>query len=162
PPAGGLPDMVPEISDVTIERNATVATGDVQEGCAERTSGVDLLRFSVRSRNIGNADFVLGNPGCPSPCDQHPLEPCVNPQFICSPAQGHNHAHYNNYARYDLLDANNQAVVVGHKQGFCLRDDGNCVGSQYTCTNQGITAGCADLYSASLGCQYLDITGLPG
>ena len=161
PPANGLPDLVPEIVDVSVAFNTTVASGDVVEGCAEATSGVDLLRFGAYSRNLGTADFTLGDPLCPTPCDEHPLELCGDPDFICSPAQGHNHAHYNNYARYDLLDANGQTIVVGHKQGYCLRDT-DCAAPVYTCTNQGITAGCSDLYGANLGCQYLDITGVPG
>jgi YVTN family beta-propeller protein len=157
----GFPDLVPEISQVSVERNATVASGDVAEGCAESTSGVDLLRFTVKTRNQGTADFVLGNPGCPAPCTSFPLAVCANPSFICSPAAGHNHPHYNNYARYDLLDASGQSVVVGHKQGFCLLDDGACPNPHYACDNQGLTAGCSDTYSATLGCQYLDITSLP-
>src|SRR5262249_33224350 len=32
---------------------------------------------------------------------------------------------------------------------------------KYTGTNQGTRAGCSDLYSNGLGCQYLDITGVP-
>jgi hypothetical protein len=125
PPAGGLPDLVPGILDWFIQYNTTVASGDFLEGCAEATSGVTLLRFGVQSANQGTADFVLGDPGCPLPCDQHPLEICTNPQFICSPAQGHNHAHYTNYAKYELLDSTGQALVVGHKQGFCLLDGGS-------------------------------------
>ncbi len=159
-PAGGLPDLVPQIVDVSVEFNASVASGDVAEGCAEATTGIDLLHFGAYSRNLGTADFVLGDPQCPLPCDQHPLEVCADPEFICSPAAGHNHPHYQNYARYELLDATGQALVVGHKQGYCLRDT-ECATPVYTCTNQGITAGCADLYGANLGCQYLDITGVP-
>ena len=159
-PANGLPDLVPEISEVQFQFNTTVAAGDVAEGCAEATSGVDLMRFTVRSRNSGTADFVLGNPQCPLPCDQHPLAVCANPEFICSPAQGHNHPHYSNYARYELLNTANQTVVTGHKQGFCLLDS-ICASSHYDCNNQGLTAGCADQYSANLGCQYLDITDVP-
>ena len=159
-PAGGLPDLVPQIVDVSVAFNQTVADGDVAEGCAETTSGVDLLVFGAYSRNDGTADFVLGDPQCPLPCDQHPLAVCGDPDFICSPAAGHNHPHYQNYARYELLDANGQTVVVGHKQGYCLRDT-NCATPVYTCTNQGVTAGCSDLYGAGLGCQYLDITGVP-
>ena len=164
PPNGGLPDMTPSVKDLTLQFGATVAAGDVAEGCAEATSGVDLLRFTVESANVGTADFQLGNPGCPSPCTAHPLEACGNPEFICSPAEGHNHAHYNNYARYELLDVTSQAVVVGHKQGFCMLDSAAlCANPVYTCTNQGVSAGCADRYSWNLGCQYLDITGLaPG
>ena len=160
PPANGLPDLVPQIVDVSVAFNTTVASGDVVEGCAEATSGIDLLRFGAYSRNLGTADFTLGDPLCPTPCDQHPLELCGDPEFVCSPAAGHNHAHYNNYARYDLLDATGQTIVVGHKQGYCLRDT-DCAAPVYTCTNQGITAGCSDLYGANLGCQYLDITGVP-
>jgi hypothetical protein len=161
PPAGGLPDLVPQIVDVSTDFGATVGAGDVAEGCAEATSGVDLLRFGAYSRNDGTADFTLGDPQCPTPCDQHPLEVCGDPDFVCSPAAGHNHAHYNNYARYDLLDAAGQVVVIGHKQGYCLRDT-TCGDPVYTCTNQGISAGCSDLYGSNLGCQYLDITGIPG
>ncbi len=91
----------------------------------------------------------------------HPLEVCANPDFICSPAAGHDHPHYASYARYELLNAQGTVVVLGHKQGFCLRDTA-CSGSPvYTCTNQGISADCSDLYHASLGCQYLDVTGVP-
>jgi pimeloyl-ACP methyl ester carboxylesterase len=33
----------------------------------------------------------------------------------------------------------------------------------YTCAYQGLTAGCGDLYGPTLGCQYLDVTGVaPG
>ena len=124
--------MVASISNVSVQLGATVAAGDVAEGCAESTTGVDLLRFTVSSRNQGSADFVLGDPGCPSPCTAHPLEPCTNPEFVCSPAEGHNHAHYGNYARYELLDETGQAFVVGHKQGFCLRDT--------TCANPAFRA----------------------
>lgn len=163
-PPGGLPDLSSEITDWFFDFDATVAWGDVAEGCAEAETGVDLLRLGVKSRNVGTADFVIGPPGCPSPCTDHPLEVCANPAFICSPAQGHNHGHYTDYARYELIDANDQTVVVGHKQGFCLKDGydaGPCPNHQFDCNDQGISKGCADLYESTLGCQYLDITGVP-
>lgn len=156
-----LPDLVPEIRDVQLQLAATVGAGDVAEGCAEATSGVDLLRFSALSRNVGTADLVLGDPGCPTPCSDHPLEVCADRDYVCSPAEGHNHPHYANYARYELLDASRNVVVVGHKQGYCLRDT-NCAAPVYTCTNQGISAGCFDTYDYTLGCQYLDVTGVAG
>jgi lysyl oxidase len=158
-PPVGLPDLRPEITNWDIQVGVTVAPGDVAEGCAESTSGVDLLRFGVRVMNMGTADLFFGDPQCPD-CASNPLAACVNPNFTCSPAQGHNHAHYGNYARYELLDATSQAIVIGHKQGFCLLDS-ECTNPRYTCGNQGITAGCADLYGSTLGCQYLDITGIP-
>jgi len=158
-PPTGLPDLRPEIVNWNIQFGASVDPGDVAEGCAESTSGVDLLRFGVRVRNSGTADLFFGDPQCPD-CATNPLAACVNPNFTCSPAQGHNHAHYSNYARYELLDPDSQAVVIGHKQGFCLLDS-ECSNPRYTCGNQGITAGCADVYGSTLGCQYLDITGVP-
>jgi hypothetical protein len=160
PPATGLPDLVPQVSDVSFQFHTTVDPGDVAEGCAEGTSNVDLMRFTVRSTNVGTANLHIGDPGCPLPCTEHPLAVCTNPEFICSPAQGHNHAHYANYARYELLDASNQAVVVGHKQGFCL-SDGSCASGTHSCANQGINVGCSDTYGSGLGCEYLDITGIP-
>jgi hypothetical protein len=159
-PPGGLPDLMPAVSNVSVSFGATVAAGDVAEGCAEATSGVDLLRFAVASRNAGTADLVLGATECPSPCSAHPLEVCGNPEFICSPAAGHNHAHYSGFARYELLDEAGQAFIVGHKQGFCLQDQG-CATPVYSCEFQGISAGCEDVYNATLGCQYLDVTGVP-
>jgi hypothetical protein len=159
-PAAGLPDMTPEIADVTFEPGTSVDSGDVAEGCAEAASGVDLLRFTTRVRNAGTADLSLGDPRCPAPCTAHPLEICGNSDYTCSPAEGHNHGHYTNYARYDLVDVSGQTVVVGHKQGFCLLDS-DCPVRRYSCSNQGISAGCADVYHASLGCQYLDVTGVP-
>jgi hypothetical protein len=162
PPPGGLPDLWPEITDWSIEENATVAQGDFAEGCAESLTGATLLRFGVSTHNDGTKNFELGAPECPSPCSAHPLEVCTNPEFICSPAQGHNHPHYSNYARYELLDPTTQAIVIGHKQGFCLLDsDAACTNRTYSCNFQGISVGCSDLYESSIGCQYLDITGVP-
>lgn len=163
PTPAGLPDLVPELGDLSLQLDTSAAAGDVAEGCAEATSGVDLLRFTVWSRNVGGADLAIGDPRCPTPCADHPLEVCGNPDFVCSPAAGHDHPHYASYARYELLNAQGSTVVVGHKQGFCLRDTscGNGGTPVYDCSDQGISAGCADLYHASLGCQYLDVTGVP-
>src|SRR5213594_1438130 len=98
PTRAALPDLTPSISDVQIAFGSSVSSGDVAEGCAERTSNVDLLRFSATSSNVGSGDLFLGDPGCPSPCSAHPLAVCNNHDFICSPSQGHNHPHYTNYA----------------------------------------------------------------
>lgn len=156
-----LPDLTPEVYDIHPDLHTVVSPGDVQEGCASATSGVDLLRFSVLTRNVGTADLVLGDPGCPD-CLTHPGEVCGNPLFHCSPAGGHNHGHYTNYARYELLDDANAVVATSGKFGFCLTDS-SCSGwasPRYTCGDQGITVGCADIYASYLGCQYIDITNL--
>ncbi|NQX92026.1 MAG: hypothetical protein HRT74_07880, partial [Flavobacteriales bacterium] len=54
---------------------------------------------------------------------------------------------------------------VGFKNGFCVLDlecsDGGS--AKYTCGNMGITAGCGDIYSSSLACQWVDVTDVaPG
>lgn len=160
---GDLPDLASLVSDVQIRLDTTVPAADLLEGCASAQSGVDLVRFAGTTINLGPADLVVGNPGCPD-CEDNPLAVCANPNFICAPADGHGHGHYQNFAAYELLDETAQNVVaVGHKQGFCLRDTSCTFGSPtYDCTFQGLTAGCSDLYWASLGCQYIDITNVPG
>ncbi|HJQ82438.1 MAG TPA: lysyl oxidase family protein [Candidatus Binatia bacterium] len=152
--AAALPDLTPEIFDVAVETNATVDPGDVAEGCAGAQTGRRLLSFSLRTRNLGPDDLVMGDPGCPD-CSLNPGAPCANPLYECSTAHGH--PHFEGFAAADLLDAANQVVVSGHKAGFCLLDL-ECATPQYDCGFQGITAGCADVYAAGLPCQYIDLT----
>ena len=162
PPSGGLSDLVPEITDWSVQFNTSVDPGDVAEGCAESVNNVDILRLGLRVHNAGTKDLVFGPPGCPSPCTEHPLEVCGNPLFICSPAAGHNHAHFTNWAKYELIDSTSEAFVIGHKQGFCVEDLSCSSGTaKFTCSNQGLTVGCADTYASYLGCQYIDVTGVP-
>lgn len=159
PPPDGLPDLTVAVSEVQTQYGTTVPAADVAEGCATAAAGVDLVRFATETRNAGTADFVLGPPLCPTPCSDHPGEVCENPQYLCGPAGGYSRPHYANYASYELLDGNGQRVAAGAKQGWCLRDQvGSCVTPVYTCADQGISAGCSDLYSASASCQYVDVT----
>jgi hypothetical protein len=92
-----------------------------------------------------------------------PARICGNPLFHCSPAGGHDHPHYTNYASYELLDATDQVVVVGGKFGYCV-EDAPCppeIFPLYNCSYQGISVGCADEYGHALGCQYIDVTAIP-
>ena len=159
------PDLIPDISDLSVETNQTVSSADVAEGCADATTGRTLLRFSLTSINVGDTDIYIGDPGCGTCSGQNP-PPCTNPLFMCSVADGHGHGHLTGFADYLVYpEGVNEVVAAGHKEGFCLRDN-ICVSGvtpKYNCADQGITAGCSDLYSASLGCQYVDITKLePG
>ena len=57
-------------------------------------------------------------------------------------------------------------VRTGKKVGFCLMDitridSGANPSASYTCSNQGIQAGWADVYSSNLSGQWVDITGVP-
>jgi hypothetical protein len=161
---GALPDLVADIAEhlvpIEVQRNATVPAEDVAEGCAAATGGRTLVRFTLTTLNQGSADVVLGDPGCD--CTVDPPPPCTNPLFVCSVANGHGHAHFERYARYELLSAADTPVVAaGRKQGFCIEDT-LCSPRTYTCDYQGLRVGCTDAYFNFLGCQYVDATGLPG
>jgi len=159
--AQSLPDLVPEVSDVQVEFGATVAAGDVAEGCAAATTGRDLVRLSLTTRNDGPGTEELGDPMCPV-CATHPDEVCGNPDFICSPAGGHNHPHYQNFLRYEIVDTSGASAAVGGKRSFCLAETACTTGvGHHTCTDQGLDPGCWDIYPYYLGCQYVDVTDVP-
>ncbi len=87
----------------------------------------------------------------------------VAPEYEWSPCHGH--YHFKGYATYELLAAaSDDVVAIGRKQAFCLMDilktDPNAGPAKFTCGNQGITAGWADVYDKSLDCQWIDITGV--
>ncbi|HXZ84903.1 MAG TPA: lysyl oxidase family protein, partial [Myxococcota bacterium] len=136
---------------------------DVVEGCASDTIARDLLRLTLITHNDGAAPLDLGDPNCPD-CATHPEQVCGNPDFICSPAGGHDHPHYRDFLRYELVqDPNGPAVAAGGKRSFCLAESMCLDGfppNRHTCTNQGIGAGCWDTYDYFLGCQYVDVTDL--
>jgi hypothetical protein len=125
-----------------------VGNGDcyVNEGCLAGYGQRRLIRFSTHVRNIGTQDYYIGAPDT------------VGNQFVWDPC--HQHWHYVGYAEYLLYDHNNQQVQVGFKNGFCVLDL-ECSGGgtgKYGCGNMGITAGCGDIYSSGLACQWIDIT----
>lgn len=151
--ASALPDLTPEVSDVSVFVS-DVQPGDVAEGCATGTVARRLVRFTLKTRNVGSDDLVLGSPGCPD-CTTQSGDVCANPLFFCSAAHGH--AHFRSFVRPEILDASGTVVATGNKFGFCM-EDSECAAPKYTCENQGITAGCADVYPAGIQCQYVDIT----
>ena len=152
--SSALPDLTAEVFDVNIAESDTVNPGDVVEGCAGAQTGRRLLHFSLRTRNLGPDDLIMGDPACPN-CSRNPGAVCGNPLYVCSEAHGH--PHFEGFSRADLIDATGQVVVSGHKQGFCLLDL-DCDDPVYTCGFQGISAGCSDVYDAGLPCQYIDLT----
>lgn len=124
----------------------------VNEGCLRGLGARDIIRFTTFVENIGDADYYIGyTPATPNtPSTQFVYDPC------------HGHWHYLGYADYILFDENGYRVPIGSKTGFCVLDlicpDG---GQKYTCTNMGISAGCADAYDSGLPCQWIDITDIP-
>ena len=162
PPADGLPDLVADVSGAWLQYNASVPASDLAEGCASAPSGVDLLRFTAGASNRGTAPFVLGDPACPTPCSANPGAVCGNPEFVCGPTGGNDRPHYTNFARFELLGARGETVRDGRKPGWCFRDSVTCPNAVFTsCSNQGLSIGCGDVYRSNIGCQYLDVTGVP-
>jgi Lysyl oxidase/Secretion system C-terminal sorting domain len=125
----------------------------VNEGCLRGFGPRDLIEFTTHIQNIGELDYYIGQtPSSPNtPSDQFVFDAC------------HGHWHYVGYAEYVLYDAQGNLIPIGSKTGFCVLDL-ECSGggsSQYGCTNMGISAGCGDIYSSGLPCQWIDITDLP-
>ena len=130
----------------------------INERCVRGAGQRKLIRFGTRIANIGNEDLQLGVPNDEGEFWHY--DEC------------HNHYHYEAYAAYQLYDVGAENLLdIGSKNGFCVIDisvydpslvqteNGRCRG--YNCGNQGITAGCQDTYSASLQCQWIDVTDLP-
>jgi hypothetical protein len=123
---------------------------DAPPGLADRM----LLRFDTVSANRGTADLVVGAP-----------PPAGENSDVFEWSQCHGHHHVRDYASYELLDATGTAVLTARKQSFCLQDDEDVQPgvppTGYSCTDQGITRGWADVYGRYLPCQWIDITAIP-
>lgn len=162
PPADGpgVPDLqfVPEAITNTVSVGLGVFPSDdcaVIEGCVGASGLRRLLRFATVTANLGTGDLVIGVPPPPGQS---------NDVFQWSPC--HMHHHFLNYASFELVDGAGNTVTA-RKQAFCLEDDRPVVlGAQrhgYSCLDQGISRGYADVYGADLACQWIDITGMaPG
>lgn len=118
----------------------------VVEGCLTGYGQRTIIRFNTHIKNIGNQDYYIGSPSA------------NNPQF--SWGNCHGHWHHDGYAEYLLYDINGNPLPIGFKNGFCVMDL-ECSGggtATYGCSTMGISAGCGDIYSAGLDCQWIDIT----
>lgn len=150
---GNKPDLAVNADSmnpyITTESFASSAC-EIQEGTISAGTK-KLLRFTTQSQNLGTADLVLGNPA----------NSALFEWGAC-----HGHYHFRSFAQYRLLDSTGALVRTGKKVGFCLMDISRFSSTanpaaRYTCSNQGIQAGWADIYSANLSGQWIDITGLP-
>lgn len=124
----------------------------IAEGCIQNYGTREIVRFDTEIANVGTEDYFIGAPSAQP--GQFEWDAC------------HNHYHYEGYAEYALYDDSGSPLpTIGFKNGFCVLDLGSCNyggGPQkYTCSNMGITAGCQDVYSRFLDCQWVDITDLP-
>jgi PKD repeat protein len=155
PNCSGLgPDLEVNLQQLYSSLSATTINGTdaclVNEGCLQGLGNRQILRFTTYIANIGTQDYFIGVPNA------------SNPQFIFDPC--HNHYHYAGYAEYLLYDQDgNPMPQIGFKNGFCVLDltCPNGGTAQYSCGNMGISHGCADYYSSSLSCQWVDVTDVP-
>jgi hypothetical protein len=152
-PLCGGPDLVVVQSDFENSLSIGTQAADycaVQEGCLNGYGNRTVINFTTHIDNIGTQDYYIGNP-------------TNNPgQF--SFTNCHGHSHYEGYAEYVLYKTSGQSIPIGFKSGFCVLDLVCNTGTgQYGCNNMGITAGCGDIYSSGLQCQWIDITDVdPG
>jgi len=156
---GGLADLVTDSrrlmsSADIVTQNFSTSSCELIEGSIGAAGARRLLRFDVAIANIGNGDLHVGSPTDPN----NPYHSA----FVFSPCHGH--YHISGFTDYQLLNLDHTSVAAfGHKQAFCLEDIvryGTGASHGYTCGNQGITSGWADLYSKFLSGQWIDITGV--
>jgi len=146
------PDLVVDQGDLETSAYLTTVNNTdncwVAEGCINGYGTRNIIRFTTHIKNIGNQDYYIGNPN--NNPSQFQWDPC------------HNHWHYVGYAEYLLYDQTGTEIPIGFKMGFCIMDlECNGGGSaQYGCNDMGITAGCGDIYTSSLDCQWIDITDI--
>jgi hypothetical protein len=159
PEPEALPDLIIDGAylTATIQQDVVDASADLclfNEGCVTGEGQRRVVRFGTRSANLGTADAVVGEPVLGNPLWE--FDAC------------HEHFHFEGYARYDLVEAATGTVLpIGNKNGFCLQDldvwtsSAQC--NRYNCDSQGISVGCADVYTPDLDCQWVDITDVaPG
>lgn len=147
-------DLVTRVRSFSIEnRTFTASDHDVQDGCVTPGSH-RLMRFDFLSYNAGTADLVIGSPAA---------RPDL---FVWS--SGHGHYHLKDFNEFLLFDAGGNLATVGYKQAFCAIDIERIsptasASARFSDCNsdQGISAGWADVYSAFLACQFIVIDGIP-
>tara|TARA_Y100000589_G_scaffold74329_1_gene67680 strand:- start:11620 stop:15264 length:3645 start_codon:yes stop_codon:yes gene_type:complete len=130
----------------------------IEEGCLTGYGTRSIIRFDTWIKNVGNLDYFIGSVDDNENTNQFEWDMC------------HNHWHYKGYAEYVLFDSDGQILPVGFKNGFCVMDL-ECSGDTelgvpagnftYGCSIMGISAGCGDIYSSGLSCQWIDITDVP-
>jgi len=128
-----------------------------------------LLRFTVTTPNVGDADVAIGDPL--KHIDPNGDGSYADSDGLYELATCHHHFHFRNYAKYELypIRANGSlgTAVKARKRGFCMIDttpfqsDGgvetwvyHSCGTPEIAGNQGISVGYADTYVKSLAGQY--------
>ena len=152
-----VPDLMVVRDDMLTSMYVTTTSGNdpcsIAEGCVTGYGQRTVVSFTMHIKNVGTRDYYIGS----TPSSQTDN----TTQFEFSPCHGH--WHYKGYAEYLLFDQQGRPMPAGFKNGFCVMDvecSGGGVG-KFGCGEQGITAGCGDIYGAGTGCQWIDVTDIP-
>jgi hypothetical protein len=173
----GSPDLIVDASatlnswrvkdETLLQAACSVEEGNVTPG--ERR----ILRFTVTTPNVGDADVFVGSPV--KHMDPNGDGDYADQDGMFEFASCHNHFHFQHYATYRLIDANTGKEWRAAKRGFCMLDtdpfntqngDGNR--NYYSCGTttrdgfQGISKGWADSYVWQLAGQYFVLDGGDG
>ena len=169
----GLPDLI--VDAKATRNNWLVRVEDFPaEFCSVQEGGVTpgthtVLRFSVTTPNVGDADVFVGSPL--AHMDPNGDGDYEDADGLFELASCHGHFHFSHYATYRLIDASGKEWRSA-KLGFCMLDtdpynvnsgDGrwnyrNC-GSTARDGFQGISDGWADTYVWNLAGQYFVLDG---
>ena len=168
----GTPDLIVDtqmlsqqwvVRDEKLDATAcSVEEGSVTPGTRR------IIRFSVSTPNVGDADIYVGDPNAHIALNDGLFE------F----ASCHHHYHFRHYAIYELIDPKTGKIWKAAKRGFCMLDTDPVPTSEGTeqprsaqfrnCGavgiegNQGISHGHADTYRFFLGGQYFVLDGGDG
>jgi len=172
----GLPDLI--VDSKATQNNWIVRVEDFPaDFCSVIEGGVTpgthtVVRFTVTTPNIGNADVFVGDPL------KH-MDPNGDGNFsdqdgLFEFASCHAHFHFQHYATYSLVDSKGKTWKAA-KRGFCMLDtdpynvnNGDGTWSYRSCGTltrpgfQGISDGWADTYVWKLGGQYFVLDGGDG
>ena len=182
----GMPDLV--VDTQATQQHWVVRTEKLPyEFCSVQEGGVTpglrrLIRFTVTTPNIGDADVYVGDPV--KHMDPNGDGNQADADGMFEFASCHNHYHFKNYARYSLIerrpDGTDGRVWRTAKKGFCMLDTDPNPTSTYSneqpagdrnfwaCGTttlpgfQGVSHGWADTYIFFLGGQYFVLDGGDG
>jgi len=174
----GTPDLIVDASKlatswVVYDQELKESFCTIEE--SDLTPGVyRVLRFTVNTPNIGDADVFIGSPW--AHMDPNGDGSFADSDGLFEESLCHGHFHFRNYATYQLIDAQTGKVYRARKNGFCMIDitpwaeevpPGTWVYRSCGTTavrgsgNQGISVGYGDEYFKWLGGQYFVLEGDP-
>ncbi|HYN06119.1 MAG TPA: lysyl oxidase family protein [Vicinamibacterales bacterium] len=166
-----MPDLI--MDQAALRQHWVVRSENLPaEFCSVQEGGVTpgehlLLRFTVSTPNIGDADLDIGDPN----------DHVAANDGLFEFATCHNHYHFRHYALYELVDPRTGYVWRASKRGFCMIDieryklfEGDVDHKRHFAScgaigipgNQGISKGWADIYVWKLGGQYFLLDGGDG